>query len=172
MSADLQKEFITAYDTYKDMVLRIAFTYVKNTEDAKDIMQDVFLKLYTANKTFDSEEHQKRWLIRIAVNKSKDYVKSFWNLKRQEMTEWQSGSLIQEEKQDIWEEVHNLPVKYRAVIYLHYYEGYRLEEIAEILGIRLSAVKMRAKRGREMLRLELESEKGENYETTGFETNV
>ena len=101
-----EQYFLQTYHRHKDMVYRIAYTYVGNPDDAKDILQDVFLKLYNTRKSFV-------------------------------------------------EEVRRLPVKYRAVIYLHYYEGYSYKEIAEILNLRLSAVKMRAKRGREMLKLNL-----------------
>ncbi len=76
------QEFEQKYYRYKDLLFRIIFTYVKNHSDAQDILQEVFTKLYCSNQTFETYEHEKRWLIRISVNLSKNHLKSFWNRKR------------------------------------------------------------------------------------------
>lgn len=79
------KEFELKYDTYKDTVFRIAFTYLKNQAESEDVMQEVFLKLYTAAPDFEGEEHEKRWLIRVTVNLCKNQLKSFWRSHRGEI---------------------------------------------------------------------------------------
>ncbi|MCR5451003.1 MAG: RNA polymerase sigma factor [Lachnospiraceae bacterium] len=151
-----EQYFLQTYHRHKDMVYRIAYTYVRNPDDAKDILQDVFLKLYNTRKSFVDDDHLKHWLIRVAINDSKDYVTSTWFRERNELIESGTyGTVSESGYNEILEEVRRLPVKYRAVIYLHYYEGYSYKEIAEILNLRPSAVKMRAKRGREMLKLNL-----------------
>lgn len=81
MKSNLQEDLRKHYELHKDMVFRIAMTYVKNVEDAKDIVQDTFLRLGTYRGSFTDEEHCKRWLIRVCINLSKDYLKSFWRSK-------------------------------------------------------------------------------------------
>lgn len=159
MQADLQEEFLRHYEMHKDMVFRIAMTYVKNVEDAKDIVQDTFIRLDSYRKQFENEEHCKRWLIRVAINLAKDHLRSFWSSKRDgsedAMRQLDEIPAVDNKDSELLTEVFSLPSKYKAVIYLHYYEGYDYHEIAKILRISLSCVKMRAKRGRELLRIEL-----------------
>ena len=76
------QQFEEKYYKYKDLLFRIIFTYVKNPNDAEDILQEVFTKLYCSNKAFETDEHEKRWLIRISINLSKNHLKLFWNKKR------------------------------------------------------------------------------------------
>lgn len=151
-------EFETKYFKYKDLLFRIAFTYVKNTEDAEDILQEVFYRLLYKAPVFENEEHEKRWLIRVTVNMCKNHLGLFWNKNKMEITDIDGWGMTKEET-GILEEVLSLPDKIKTVIYLHYFEGYRCNEIAEILNIKESAVKMRLKKGRDLLRIELE--KGE-----------
>ncbi len=159
MQADLQKEFLRHYEMHKDMVFRIAMTYVKNVEDAKDIVQDTFIRLDSCQKRFENEEHCKRWLIRVAINLAKDHLRSFWSSRRDgsegAMRQLYEVPAVDNKDSELLMEVFSLPSKYKAVIYLHYYEGYAYHEIAKILRISLSCVKMRARRGRELLRIEL-----------------
>ena len=105
---------------------------------------------------FESEEHRKRWLLCTAANLAKDYLKSFYVSRRQKYSEKEieKTGVISEDR-EVWDALFLLLRKYRVVIYLHYYEGYTYEEIAKILKIGLSAVKMRAKRGIEKLRIEI-----------------
>ncbi len=159
MQADLQEEFLRHYEMHKDMVFRIAMTYVKNVEDAKDIVQDTFIRLGSCQKRFENEEHCKRWLIRVAINLAKDHLRSFWSSRRDgredAMRQLNEIPAVDNKDSELLMEVFSLPSKYKAVIYLHYYEGYAYHEIAKILRISLSCVKMRARRGRELLRIEL-----------------
>ena len=74
-----QAEFTELLQKYSSMVLRIAFSNVKNLQDAQDIAQEVFISVLTKRPQFDSEEHEKAWLIRVTINRCKNHVKSFWN---------------------------------------------------------------------------------------------
>lgn len=149
--------FNEKYSLYKTMLFRIAFTYMKNTEDCEDILQEVFLKLLTNTSEFASQEHEKRWLIRVTVNLCKNHMKSFWNSKRTSMEELQEFTMNMEEL-EIMQDILALPKKYKIVIYLHYVEGYKCMEIADIMHLKESTVKMRLKKGRELLKIQLETE--------------
>lgn len=153
-------EFNEMYQKYKNTLYRVAFTYLKNNEDVEDILQEVFLKRIYQENTFESEEHEKRWLIRVTVNLSKNHLKSFWNrnkitidelVESSEVLQWQ----FDETQKEIFSEIMKLPEKQRMAIYLHYYEGYSCKEIADILRCGESAVKMRLQKGRELLRVSL-----------------
>ena len=146
-------EFEKKYFLHKDMVYRIAFTYMKNVQESEDILQEVFLKLYKRGKGFESEEHEKRWLIRVTTNLCKDKLALFWNKRRCEF-EGLEQLADKEAERSVIQDIVSLPEKYRIAIYLHYVEGYQCKEIAEILGKSESAVKMRLKRGKEMLKNE------------------
>jgi len=116
---------------YADMVLRIAYQNLKNKTDAEDITQEVFIRLVQTN-AFENEEHIKAWLIRVTINLCKDFRKTAWFRKRTSLTttDWLPFS---EEQQGLLEELWQLPSKDRNIIYLYYYEGYSVPEIARIL---------------------------------------
>lgn len=156
-------EFEIMYDKYKNLLYRIAFTYLKGNQDIEDVLQEVFIKrMYHAPK-FQSEEHEKRWLIRITVNHCKNQVSSFW--KKNVFTSENTTELLETdqygfntEESELFSAVKSLHEKYRITIYLYYYEGYKCREIAEILKCKDSTVKMRLKKGRELLKSDLGEE--------------
>lgn len=152
MSTD---EFEDKYRKYKDLLFRIAFTYVKNREDSEDILQEVFYKLLYKAPNFESNEHEKRWLIRITVNMCKNHLGLYWNRNKAKLADIETWGMTVEEIK-ILDEVLALPSKFKVTVYLHYFEGYKCGEIAEILKVKESAVKMRLKKGRELLKIELE----------------
>ena len=152
--------FESKYEQYKNTLFRIAFTYLKNTEDCEDVIQEVFIKYLSSSPEFYNEEHEKRWLIRVTVNKCKNHLDLFWNKNRANTDSLEMFNVSPKEE-DLLSEVMALPDRYKAVIYLHYIEGYKVNEIAQILKIGSSAVKMRLKKGRELLRMECEEV---NYE--------
>lgn len=124
----MNSEIFTDYvSKYQSMVYRIAFSYVKNSSDAEDIVQNVFLKLYDSKITFESDENVKRWLIRVAINCSKNHLKSFWIKKRDTLDE--GVYLATERDFVILDELWQLKPDYRIAIYLYYYEGYGVKEI-------------------------------------------
>ena len=146
-----EREFIRHYEELKDTVYRIAFTYVKNTADALDIVQEVMLKLYRCREVFTDDIHYRQWVIRVTVNQAKDVLRSAWLKKREDSDLSLIPDLTREDHQ-ILSLIFSLPQKYRSVIVLHYVEGYSYAETADILRISEAAAKMRAKRGRQMLK--------------------
>ena len=142
-------------DTYSKMIVRLAFTYTKSLCDAEDIAQDVFVSLIEKNKTFENSEHEKAWLIRVTVNKSKNFVKSSWVKKTVPIDEAMTKT-SEEKSDDILEEVLKMPEKYRTVIHLFYYEGYSINEIADILGKSTGTIGTWLSRGRKILKERLE----------------
>jgi RNA polymerase sigma-70 factor (ECF subfamily) len=133
------------------MVLNIAFTYTKNTYDAEDIAQEVFLALYKNIWKISSREYMKAWLIRVTINKSKNYMKTAWIKKRGEMPKIQQD-LSANKTEDLLHAVLALDEKYKIPIYLMYYEGYSIKEISEILKTKPATIGTRLKRGRENLK--------------------
>lgn len=140
-----------ALDTYGNAILRCAYSYLHNMADAEEVLQDTLLKLLTAAPGFESEEHKKAWLLRVAANLSKNRIS--YNALRD--CDELSEDLAEEGREDlsfVWDAVKELPVQFREVIHLHYYEGYSTEEIAEILKRNPSTVRSDLRRGRERLK--------------------
>ncbi len=135
---------------YIDSVYRLALSRTKSPENAEDITQDVFLKLCNANKKFDSEEHVKAWLLRVTINLTKDLFASHWYKTTDALEE--DIAYTPEENSGVYDMVMSLPQKYRTVIHLHYYEGYRVEEIALITKATAGTVKSQLYRARQMLK--------------------
>jgi RNA polymerase sigma-70 factor (ECF subfamily) len=147
-----------AVTEYTQMVLNIAFTYTKNSYDAEDIAQEVFLALYRNMWRISSKEYLKAWLIRVTINKSKNYMKTAWIRKRSDMTDIQQGT-PKSETGDLLNAVLSLDEKYKLPIYLMYYEGYSIKEISHILKTKPTTIGTRLKRGRDILKNKL----GDDY---------
>ena len=151
-----EEEFNNLVSTYMDTVFRLALNYVRCSHNADDITQNVFIKLYRSNKYFESEIHIRNWLIRVTVNECKKMLISPWR-KLVPIEEYmETISFRSPEHSDLFYEVMTLPKKYRVVIYLHYYEGYSTEEISKLVGIPSATVRTQLKRGREILKSEME----------------
>ena len=144
---------------YHQTVYRAVFSYLHNVSEAEDIVQETFVKLFNTNKSFQSDEHCKAWLIRVAINLSKNLLKSFRYTHTEELDE--AIPTESKEESELAEALSALPPKYRAVIHLYYYEGYSAKEIAEILGISVTTVTTRLARARERLKVLLTAE--ENF---------
>ena len=144
--------------SYSDLILRLSYTYLKSTEDAKDICQTVFLRLLEKPRGFESPEHERAWIIRAAVNLCKDQLKSHWHRTTVDLEAARAVPAPEAEEGSLLAAVNLLPPKYRAVIYLYYYEGYAAKEIAELLGEKPATVSTQLSRGRQQLRTLLESE--------------
>ena len=138
--------------TYSDLILRLSYTYLKSTHDAEDICQTVFLKYLTAGQTFRDREHEKAWIIRTAVNACKDVLKSGWRTRTCNMEACAEVAAPEMQDDSLMTAVQSLPDKYRIPLYLHYYEGYKIHEIAEMLGERPATINTRIDRARGKLR--------------------
>ena len=137
-------------DKYIDMVYRLALSRTKSREHAEDVSQDVFVKLLQNKKKFDNEEHLKAWLLRVTINLTKDLFSSHWYRTTDELDE--NITYEATENSGVYDAVMELPQKYRTVIHLHYYEGYRVEEIALITKASVGTVKSQLHRARQMLK--------------------
>lgn len=146
-------------EKYRDNLFATAFSVCRNPQDADDVVQETFIQYHTTDRCFESEQHIRAWLIRTAINKAKNVNRAFWRRTSVPLEEYIETLVFETpEAEGLFEEVMRLPEKYRTVIHLFYYEDYAVKEIAEILGLSESNVKVRLTRGREMLRKALKEE--------------
>ena len=134
---EVTKDYISdLLDKYSDMVLRIAYTYLKNRADAEDIVQDVFLRIIDKKPSFNDESHEKSWLIRATINMCKNKVNMFWNKNKCSIDDVQEFAVSDKYNTDtsVFQAVMALGEKYRVVVYMYYYEGYSTPEIADVIG--------------------------------------
>lgn len=144
---------------YQNSLFAAAFNVCKNAQDAEDVVQDTFIQYYISNKEFDNEQHIRAWLIRVAINKAKNVNRTFWRQNKLSLEDYMESLTFETpEDEHLFETVMSLPEKYRIVIHLFYYEDYSVSEIADILKLSQSNVKVRLSRGREMLRKILKEE--------------
>lgn len=151
-----QKEEINAVvvrilNLYENDLLRMAYSYLHNMEDAEDVVQETVISYWQKAPEKMEPAKEKAWLLTVAANRSKNKIR----YKKLRKTDELSETLIQEERDDlsfVWEAVKSLPVKYREVIHLFYYEGYSARDIAKILNRNESSVRSDLRRGRERLK--------------------
>ena len=145
---------------YSSMVLQIAYQYSFNKSEAEDITQEVFIKLYNNIKKIKNEEHIKAWLIRVTINLSIDYNRNYWNKNTTSLDD--NYKYFDEETKDVFNELKKLTPEYRNIIYLYYYQGYKISEISEILSMNQNTVSSYLTRARKELKHILE-QGGELY---------
>ncbi|MCH5297033.1 MAG: sigma-70 family RNA polymerase sigma factor [Ruminococcus sp.] len=143
---------------YSQTVYRLAFARVGNKYDAEEVFQEVFLRYVRKNPKFNDEEHRKAWLIKVTVNCSKTLMSSMWYSKTQELDE--TLAIEDDTSVNLYYELQKLPVKYREVIHLFYYEDMTVEQISKALGRKHSTVRTQLTRARVMLK---DFMKGEEY---------
>lgn len=136
---------------YCDMVLRLALTNLGNLADAQDVCQEVYIKLFMYQRPFNDAEHEKAWIIRVTINTCKDVIRSPWRKLFSSHKEVPLPNTHKESMQVVTF-VLELPRKYRMVIHLYYYEGYKTSEISELLNLKESTVRTRLKRARGLLK--------------------
>ena len=149
-----------AIEEYADMIRSVCFYHLKNRADCEDIFQEVFLKYMLYDGQFCDKGHERAWLLRVAINACKDYLKSFFRrnaVSLELINEMQAQ--IPEEHKEVLEAVLSLPPKYKDAIYLHYYEGYSASEIGNILNKKENTVYSLLSRGRKILKDYLLDEK-------------
>ena len=151
--------FAQAARTYGDTIYRVAYHALDNPQDAEDVMQTVLLRLYECKKDFESEEHVKHWILRVAVNESRRLLRSFWRRTSVPMEEWQETAVLEDPaKAEVLEAVMALEPKYRLAVYLYYYEGLSVAETAAAMRANMSTVQTWLLRARARLRKELSQE--------------
>ena len=146
------------FEKYADTVKRICFMYMKNDADSDDILQEVFLKLVQHNKPFRSDEHERAWLIRAAINRCKNLHKSFWrkNTDSLDVVTIESAAEIEIKNNEMLKLVLSLPPKYKDVIYLFYYEGYTVPQMAKVLSKNENTIYSNLHRARLLLKEKIE----------------
>lgn len=156
------QELNRALERYSDTVRRLCMMRLKNYADTEDIFQTVFLKYVLSSVSFESEEHEKAWFIRVTINACKDLLKSFFRSRSVSLEEIsEQAAELPEDNREVLEAVLSLPQKYREVVYLHYFEEYTAPQIGQILGKNVNTVYTLLTRSREMLREKLG---GDGYE--------
>ncbi len=153
-------EYNSCVDKYLKMVYRISFHYFGNREDAEDVSQDVFLKLYSHNTKFESEEELKAWLIRVTTNTCHSYFRNPFRKRKTEIDEKEIENIVGSSSSEqeiinrkvVMDAVMSLPERYRIVVYLYYYEEYSICQISNTLNIKETTIQTRLSRAREKLK--------------------
>ncbi|MFO1444588.1 sigma-70 family RNA polymerase sigma factor [Bacillus sp. Bva_UNVM-123] len=159
------EEFDEIVREYVNDIRKIIYTYVKNHHTMEDITQEVFLSAYRNLGQFRGDSAIKTWLIKIAINKAKDYLKS-WNYRAIKVTNLIKEDSVSRKTEQViidndWDQelarvIMDLPIKYREVIILYYYEELDTNEISNILNINLNTVKTRLNRSRDLVKRRLD----------------
>lgn len=157
-------EVMELYEAYYNMVYRLSFIMLKNKEDACDATQDVFLKLIKSDASFYSMEHARAWLIVTTRNHCRNIIKSSWKKMVSLTTE---QTILEQTKKDtknheqadlVLASLLKLPQELRMLVYLHYFEGFSIEELARQLKKNPSTLRSRLARARKLLKLDLSKE--------------
>ena len=144
-------------ETYRDRLFAAAFQVCGNAADAEDAAQEALLRYHVSEKQFESEQHIRAWLLRVAINCAKNASRSFFRRNTVPLETYMETLVFDSgESREIFREVMALPEKYRLVIHLYYYEDYSVAEIGRILGLTESNVKVRLSRGRQQLKKALQ----------------
>ncbi len=151
-----EQEVNRAIEQYSDTVRRLCMVHLKNHADTEDIFQTVFLKYVLSSVSFENEEHEKAWFIRVTINACRDLLKNFFRSHTVSLEEaMEQPAPLQPDHREVLEAVLSLPAKYREVVYLHFYEGYTAPQISRILGKNANKVYTLLTRSKQMLREKL-----------------
>lgn len=156
----MEERVSEVYSKYRLDVFRLALSYLKNIEDSKDVVQDVFIK-YMKNCRSVDPEREKAWLLKVTSNMCKNRLAAPWRKRNTDIESIRELNFTSEDREpdaEVFQAVMNLPVKYRVVVHLYYYEGYAYKEISSVLKTPLSTVSMRLTRARQMLKGLLDGE--------------
>lgn len=151
----LERESVEIMDQLGNAILRLAYSYLHNMEDAEDILQETLIKFVTTKPVFENEKHRKAWLLTVAANLAKNRIEYNRVRSSEELNEEIAGAAPEEEDDDlsyVWEAVKKLPDNQREVIHLFYQEGYKTAEIANILGRKEATIRSDLKRARDKLK--------------------
>ncbi|MFC4356299.1 sigma-70 family RNA polymerase sigma factor [Chryseomicrobium palamuruense] len=168
------RDFEKIIDTYGEALMQLAYTYVKNKQQAEDIVQDVFVKAFEKRQDFRGDASYQTYLYRMTVNRCHDHFRS-WSFRNLFFSDKfvegrQTGLSVEGEviynslSNALGQEIMDLPIKYREVIVFFYFKEYSAQQIAEILGVSINTVKTRLRRAKEQLKVKMVHEVGEQYE--------
>ena len=145
--AEINRQAEHILDEHGSSILRLAYSYLHNMSDAEEVLQDTLLRFLKTAPTFENSTHEKAWLLRVAGNLSKNRIDYY----KVRATDELSDTLKAEKREDlsfVWDAVRSLPVPFREVIHLFYYEGYSTAEISRMLDRKESTVRSDLRRGR------------------------
>ena len=138
-------------DTYGDTILGYAYPYLHNQSDTEEVLQDTLIQFLKTRPGFESDEHEKAWLLKVAANLSKNRIE-YNRIRQTDELEETLAADCREDLSFIWDAVQALPVQYREVIHLFYREGYSTREISQILGRKEAPIRSDLSRGRGKLK--------------------
>lgn len=138
-------------DQYGNRILRLAYSYLHNLDDAEDVLQETLIQFLKARPHLENERHEAAWLLRVAANLSKNRL-SYNRLRQTDQLQETLAAAHREDLSFVWEAVKQLPSQYSETIHLFYYEGYSTAEIAQLLGRRESTVRAQLTRARQQLK--------------------
>ncbi len=148
--------FAQTAQQFMDTVYRVAYSWLKNPDDANDVTQDVLMELYRTDKQFESDIHLRNWLIRVTINRCKMLFRSPWR-KTENIDDYaETLHFEQSSDQALFKAIMALDKKYRIPLLLFYYEGYSTREVASMLSISEKTVSTRLFRAKAKLRTILE----------------
>ena len=150
-----EQEVNSALERYADTIRRVCLLHLKNEADCEDIFQTIFLKYMLHDPPFESEAHERAWLLRVTINACKDLRKSFFRSRTVSLDTLLPLPAMPDEQKEVLQAVCALPVNYKNAVYLHYYEGYTAPEIGKLLGKNVNTIYTWLTRAREILRKEL-----------------
>lgn len=149
------QQFVPLAERYMDTIFRVAYGYLRCRADADDVTQDVLIQLYKTDTVFESDEHIKRWLIRVTVNKCKNIFRSPW-YRMEDIAAYENSLPFEApEHRELFDAVMALDRRYRIPVLLYYFEGYSQKEIAQLLAIPEETVRTRLFRARGKLKIKL-----------------
>lgn len=154
------------YEEYYRRLYRFVLLQVKNPAEAEDIVQEVFYQYIKAGISFGTEQEETAWLWKVAANLCRKLWRSAWYRKTRPVEEWkgftietaESAVLSAERQKAVLKEVQNLPIKYRQVVLLYYFEEMNIREMAKVLQRQESTIQTQLQRARELLGRKLEGE--------------
>jgi RNA polymerase sigma-70 factor (ECF subfamily) len=151
-NSDKISELIEKYST---LLIKVSYSYLNNLQDAEDMVQDTFIKVMQKNMTFNNEEHEKAWLIRVTINHCKNHLRTAWYRKTIPLNE---DIVFTQEESEVMVAVSRLTEKYRIVIILYYVTGYSIKEIAKLLKRKETTVSSQLQRARSQLKSKLKED--------------
>lgn len=155
----MQGDFEAFYLRHFKAIYRVCYAFMKNPQEAEDCTEDAFVRAVTCFVTFENERHERSWLTTTAMNICKDKLKHWWRHKVTPINgEAEIPAPESYEERELADAVMALPVKYKEVVWLHYYEGYQTDEIAKLLNRPPSTVRNQLRDARARLKLALRGE--------------
>ncbi|MGN1423808.1 MAG: RNA polymerase sigma factor [Oscillospiraceae bacterium] len=147
-----EQEFTRLVEKFSGTVYRAAYCCLRNSADSDDITQDTFLALYTSDAVFSGDEHIKAWLIRVAVNRCRNLLRSLRYRKTVPLDEAGDLPAAARRQESLLPAIMKLKPKYRVALYMFYYEDMSVKQIAEILGEKPTTITTHLARARRQLK--------------------